>query len=90
MADNNAESVVQKTVDDFLNDIIIVEQGNYDQLHSAAIKFITTVQEYYELSLRYQTIIRTKTLKNGLQNFYQYMRENTNFTKNIVQMQNIF
>lgn len=89
MADN-AESVVQKTVDDFLADIVVVEQGNYDQLHLAATKFIKTVQDYYELSLHYQTIVRTKTLKNGLQNFYQYMRENTNFTKNIVQIQNVF
>lgn len=79
-------SIIQITSKDFIQ----VEEGNFQDLKQASIKFINEVLNCYQNSLRVQSLIKTQNLKNGLQYFYQYMRQNTNFTKNILQLQGYF
>ena len=79
-------SIIQITSKDFIQ----VEEGNFQDLKQAAIKFVNEVLNCYQSSLRTHQLVKVQNLKNGLQYFYQYMRENTNFTKNILQLQGYF
>ena len=85
------QSIVEKSIiEQASNDIIEVEKGNLQDLKQAATIFINKVLEKYQNAIRTLTIIETQKLNTGLQYFYQYMRENTNFTQNILSLQHIF
>lgn len=89
MASN--ENEVQSVIIDITSkDFVIAEEGNFQSFKMTAQKFIDEVLKYYQMSIRTQRVIKTENLKNGLQYFYQYMRENTNFTQNILQLQAYF
>ncbi len=87
---SNEKIVNDSIVDITSKDFVIVEEGNFQSLKKAAKKFVDEVLIYYQNLLRTQRLIKTQNLKNGLQYFYQYMRENTNFTKNVLQLQAYF
>ena len=85
------ESVIKQSIIDITStDFVVVEKGDFEKLKQSARLFVNKVLEYYQESLRVKKIINIENLKNGLQYFYQYMRENTIFTQNILQLQHYF
>ena len=87
---SNEKIVIDSIIDITSEDFVTVEEGNFQSLKKAAKKFVDEVLIHYQNLLRTQKLIKTQNLKNGLQYFYQYMRENTNFTKNVLQLQAYF
>lgn len=56
----------------------------------AATYFISKVQIAYQNAIRNLGLIKKQSFKNGRQILYNYMRESTNFTREILQLQHYF
>ena len=68
-----------------------VMKGNRDQLKEAAAYFIEKVNQNYEMAIQHEGLLEdSSSFTNGRQILYDYMRQSTNFTREITELQHYF
>lgn len=87
---SNQQVVEESIKKELVPEAIKVTEGDIDQIKKAAFYFTTEVQRIYEDAIRNLGLIQRQSFRNGRQILYNYMRQNANFTRDILQLQHYF
>ena len=78
---SNEEVVYNSVVETASSDLSQNDKIDFQHFKIAANTFIKKVQDMFNKTKHAHLIIQKSTIRNGLKQFYQLMRESTNFTQ---------
>ena len=87
---SNEEVVYNSVVETASSDLSQNDKIDFQHFKIAANTFIKKVQDMFNKTKHAHLIIQKSTIRNGLKQFYQLMRESTNFTQQALQLQHNF
>lgn len=87
---SNQQVVNESIKKELVPEVIKVVEGDIIQIKKAAFYFTTEVQRAYENAIHNLGLIQKESFKNGRQILYNYMRQNANFTRQLLELQHYF
>lgn len=87
-AERAIESLVKQNL---AQDFVEVDEGDFQALKVASNTFINKVELIANQTYHIHMMLKNNSsLKSGIRQFYQFMRQSTNFTRQALQLQHIF
>lgn len=87
---SNEEVIFNSITDATVKDLVEIDRIDFEQLKIASNTFIRKVEDIFNRVNHTHMIIKGNTIKKGLRQFYQLMRDSTTFTQEALQLQHEF